>query len=196
MKIAKWLGLDTEDDCERGLEALDRRDFQAAAEAFRSCIESSSRESTVRLARFHLAECYTQLAESAFRQADYEVAKEDIELAFVYAQATAERHLLAARIARRLEDHREASLHLRSALMKAPENPQALALQAAAWYEEGRTDQALEIAHDIHDDGRVTQFYEAHEKGDRRTAIGQLLSISAAPPDEESILSRSSRYLG
>jgi tetratricopeptide (TPR) repeat protein len=196
MKIAKWLGLDAETDYERGMNALDLRDFEAAADAFRTCIEVGQKEATIRLARFHLAECYTHLAESAFRQADYESAQEIIDLAFVYAQANAERHLLAARIARRLEDHREASLHLRSALMKAPEHPQALALQAATWYEEGRTDDALGMAEDLHDDGRIRRFYEAHERGDRTGALGQLLAIAAAPPDETATLAHSSRYLG
>lgn len=194
MKLAKWLRLDAETDYELGLNALDHRDFETAADAFRTCIEVGQKESTVRLARFHLAECYTQLAEVAFRQADYEDARDMIELAFVYAQATAERHLLAARIARRLEDHREASLHLRSALMRAPEHPQAVALQAATWYEEGRTDDALGMAEDL-EDGRVQRFYEAHERGDRNAALGQLLAIAAAPSDEAATLAHSSRYL-
>ena len=102
--LGKLFGLNPEKSCDEGLAALDRRDFAAAADAFRACVEGNTRQSTVRIARFHLADCHTHLAEAAFRAEDYEKARDQIDVALAYAQPTAERHLVAAQIVRRLKD--------------------------------------------------------------------------------------------
>ena len=179
-RIGKWLGFDTESVYEDGLTALNRHDYEAAAQAFKTCIETGTQESTVRLARFHLAECYSQFAEEEYRHAEYEKAWDEIELSFALAHPTAERHLLAARIARRLGNRDEATSHLDSALTMAPEHTQALALQVAAWYEEGRTDEAISHAAALRDDeGRHEQFLTAHRQGDRNAALGYLLALAS-----------------
>ncbi len=182
--LGKLFGVSPEKSCDEGLAALDRRDFAAAAEAFRACVEGSSRQSTVRIARFHLADCHTHLAEAAFIEEDYERARDEIDVALAYALPTAERHLVAAQIARRLNDPVDEAYHLRAALEKNPEHEQALVLQALNWYEEGRIEEAVANADALPEyDGRLRRFREAHERGDREAAAGHLLAVAAGYPE-------------
>jgi tetratricopeptide (TPR) repeat protein len=182
--FAKWFKPNPEKFCDEGLAALDRRDFAAAAKAFRECVETTSRESTVRIARFHLAECHAYLAEAAFGEGDFMRAREEMEMALSYAQPTAERHLIAAQIARRLEDREGAEFHLAAALEKDPTFEQALALQALSRYEAGRIDEAIADADALpENDGRLRRFREAHERGDRTAATGHLIAVAAGYPD-------------
>jgi len=178
-KLGKWFGFDTEEICERGFAALDRKDFEEAASAFEICVKESGNESTVRLARFNLAECYAQMAAQDFHRANYQRAQQEIERSLSQALPTAERHLLAARIARRLEQPYEADYQLDQALERSPSHPQALALQAAGWYEEGRIEEAIARAEVLpNEDARVERFKEAHARGDRLTAVAQLLALA------------------
>ena len=182
--LGKLFGLSPEKSCDEGLAALDRRDFAAAADAFRACVEGNSRQSTVRIARFHLAECHTQLAEAAFRSNDLERARDEIDVALAYAQPTAERHLIAAQIARRLNDRAGAAFHLDAAVEKSPHHEQALVLQALGWYEEGRVEDAVANADALPGyDSRLRRFREAHERGDREAAAGHLLAVAAGYPE-------------
>lgn len=178
--IGKWLGFDTEEICEEGLAALDRRDFEAAAEAFHACLDGDPKESTQRLTRFHLGECHAQLAAEAFRGADYDRAQHEIETSFAYAMPTAERLVLAARIARRLGDRRAATDHVERALARAPQHAEANALRAVNLYEEGHAEDALhQIENVAQDDARVDQAKQAHAQGDRDAALRQLVAIAA-----------------
>ena len=178
--LGKWFGFDTDEICEEGFAALDRKDFEEAARAFETCLRESDNESTVRLARFNLAECYTQRAIASFHQAHYERAQIEIEKSFQFAWPTADRHLWAARIARRLDSPEEADYQIERALALSPTHPQALALQAATFYEEGRTDEALARAEILppDDDARVERFRDAHARGDRLTAVAHLLALA------------------
>ena len=180
----RLLGLDAEDACEEGLSALGRRDFEKAAEAFGTCAESSRREATVRLARFHLAECHTQLARAAWRKGEAARAGEEIEVALAYAQPTAERHLIAAQIARHRGDREAVDRHTQAALARLPGHEPSLALYALHLYEEGRTEEALERAETLPSlDGRLRRFREAHERGDREAATVHLAAVAAGYPD-------------
>ena len=182
--FGRLFGLDAERSCEDGLSALDRRDFEAAARAFHLCEEESRREATVRLARFHLAECHTQLALAAWEEGNFEKARDEIEVAVAYAQPTAERQLIAAQIARRLGDSKGAAYHVEAALERVPDHEHALALQALHCYEEGREEEAIEKAAILQSlDGRVRRFREAHERGDRDAAAGHLAAVAAGYPD-------------
>jgi tetratricopeptide (TPR) repeat protein len=179
-RLGKWFGFDTDEICEEGFVALERKNFEEAARAFETCLRKSDSESTVRLARFNLAECYTQMAIADFHRARYEQAQIEIEKSFRFGWPTADRHLWAARIARRLESPQEADYQIERALMISPNHPQALALQAATFYEEGRTDEALASAEILppDDDARVERFRDAHARGDRRTAVAHLLALA------------------
>lgn len=180
----RFLRLDAESICDEGLSALSRRDYAAAAQAFESCVETSRRESTVRLARFHLAECHTQLGLKAWRQGETEKARDEIEVALAYTQPTAERHLIAAQMARRLGDRASVAHHVESALARLPDHEPSLALAALYSYEEGRTDEALARAETLPSvDGRLRRFREAHERGDRTTAVSHLAAVAAGYPD-------------
>ncbi len=181
--FGRLFGSNPEESCEEGLAALDRRDFESATRAFTTCLESSNRESTVRLARFHLAECHTQLAESAWTRGEYARARDEIEVALSYAHPTAERHLIAAQIARRIDDRADAAYHLEAALQRSPGHEQALALQALGWYEEGRVEGALANAEALLlIDGRAARFREAHARGDKDAAKAHLLAVATGFP--------------
>lgn len=178
-KLGKWFGFDTEEICEEGFAALDRKDYEEAANAFETCIQESKNESTIRLAKFNLAECYAKMAIADFHRAKYEKAQTEIEQALNYASPTSERHLWAARIARRLEMTDEADYQIERALTLSPAHPQALALQAATYYEEGRTDEALASAEVLpNEDARLDRFREAHARGDRWMAVAHLLALA------------------
>ncbi len=178
-KLGKWFGFDTEEICEEGFAALDRKEYEEAASAFETCIRESKSESTIRLARFNLAECYAQMAVADFHRAKYERAQTEIERSLAFSSPTSERHLWAARIARRLEMTDEADYQIERALTLSPANPQALALQAATYYEEGRTEEALASAEVLpNQEARVDRFREAHARGDRLTAVAQLLALA------------------
>lgn len=181
--FARWLGFDGEEQCELGLAALDRRDFATAARAFETCAQSSRKESTIRLSKFHLAGCLTHLAETAFRNGDYEEALDQIERALSYSTATAERHLIAAQTSLRLGDREQANLHLDAALAKDSQNEQALALRALTLYEEGREEEALARAETLPPlDSHVRHFREAHVRGDRKAAMAHLRAVAAGYP--------------
>lgn len=163
---------------------MSRRDYSTAAQAFQACAESSHREATVRLARFHLAECHTQLALAAWRRGESEQAWEQIEAGIATSQPTAERHLIAAQMARRLGDNASARHHVEAALARLPDHEPSLALAALQHYEEGRTDEALAKAETLPSvDGRLRRFHEAHAKGDRTTAASHLAAVAAGYPD-------------
>ena len=175
----RWFGYDPEDFCKEGLSALDRRDFEAAAKAFQTCAESSDREATIRLARFHLAECHAQIAEAHYRSGDYDKARDEIDVSLAYAKPTAERHLLAAQIARRLNDRQSAAYQLDCVLAQRPTHEEALALRALEWYEEGHVDEALAAAGALpRHDSRLIRFHEAHERGDRTAATAHLSAVA------------------
>lgn len=128
--IGRWFGIDGERACEEGLAAIGRRDFSAAAQAFRRCEQLSRREATVRLARFHLAECHAQLALASWEKGNFGTAREEIETSLGYTNPTPERLLIAAQIARRVDDPNGAACHLECALERVPDHPHALALRA------------------------------------------------------------------
>ena len=182
--LQRLFGNDAERTCEEGLSALGRRDFATAARAFLSCSESSRRESTIRLARFHLAECHTQLALAAWTRGEYEQARDEIEVGLAYAHPTVERHLIAAQIARRVDDLPSAAYHVESALERVPDHEHALALYALQCYELGRTDEALANVEALRTlDGRVRRFREAHERGDHDAAATHLEAVAAGYPE-------------
>ena len=175
----RWFGYDPEEFCREGLSALDRRDFEVAAKAFQSCAESSDREATIRLARFHLAECHAQMAGASYRAAEYEKARENIDASLTFAKPTAERHLLAAQISRRLNDRQGAAHQLDCVLLQIPGHEEALALRALEWYEEGHVDKALATAEALpRHDSRLLRFQEAHERGDRTAAVAHLSAVA------------------
>ena len=180
----RMLGLDSENACDEGLAALGRRDFAAAAGAFHVCIDSSRRESTMRLARFHLAECHTQLALAAWDRGDVEEARQEIEAALSHAQPTAERHLIAAQMARRAGDRQDVVRHTEAALSRVPDHEPALALSALHFYEEGLMKEAMARASTLPVlDSRLRRFHEAHERGDRHAAASHLAAVAAGYPD-------------
>ena len=173
-----------ESTCDAGLSALDRRDFGAAAEAFESCLKETHRTSTVRIARFHLAECHTQLALVAWKVGDFEKSREEIEVALAYTQPTAERHLIAAQIARRIGDAQDATRHIEAALSRIPNLEPAVALYALQCYEEGRTEEAVAKAAILPGlDGRLQRFFEAHEQGDQSAATEHLTAVATGYPE-------------
>ena len=170
--------------CDAGLSALDRRDFASAVKAFESCLDDTRRPSTVRIARFHLAECHTRLALSAWDAGEIERAGEEIEVALAYALPTAERHLIAAQISRRLDDRMGAARHVEAALSRVPDLEPAVALDALQCYEEGRTEEAIAKAAVLPElDSRLHRFFEAHEQGDRDSAVIHLAAVATGYPD-------------
>ncbi len=182
--FGRWFGLDAEASCDEGLSALDRRDYELAARAFKVCAEGSRRASTVRLARFHLAECHTQIALSAWARGEAAQARDEIEVALAYTQPTAERHFIAAQIARRLGARAEAAHHVDAALAYVPDHEPALALRALHLYEDGRVDEAVEHARTLPGvDGRLRRFREAHARGDHAAAETHLAAVAAGYPE-------------
>ena len=171
-------------DCDAGLAALDRRDFAAAAEAFENCLRECRDAATIRIARFHLAECHTRLALLAWEAHEVEKARAEIDVALASNPPTAERHLIAAQISRRDGDPVGATRHIEAALACIPDLEPALALYALQCYEEGRTEEALTKAATLPGfDGRLHRFFEAHEQGDRDAATAHLAAVAAGYPD-------------
>lgn len=182
--LGRWFGTDAETSCNEGLSALDRRDYDAAARLFKTCAESSRRAATVRIATFHLAECHTQIALSAWSRGEAGRAQKEIEIALAYAQPTAERHFIAAQIARRLGARADATHHVNSTLARVPEHQAALALRALHLYEDGHVDEAAHQAENLPNfDGRLRRFYEAHRRGDHSEAETHLAAVAAGYPE-------------
>ena len=180
----KLFGTSPEDVCDEGLYALDRRDYDAAVRSFANCVEVGRRESTVRIARFHLAECRTQLSLRAWDQGDADAAYEEIERALASTPPTAERHLIAAQIARKLDDRAGVAVHIEAALALIPNLEPAVAMIALHLYEEGRIEEAVAKTEALPGlDGRLRRFHEAHESGDRQTAVAHLAAVAAGYPD-------------
>ena len=182
--FGRLFGVDAEARCDEGLSALDRRDYEAAVRAFRACAEGSRRPATVRLARFHLSECHTQLALAAWRRGNARGALSEIEGALAASTPTAERHFIAAQIARRLGARNDVAHHVESALGYVPEHEAARVLYALHLYEEGRVDEAIERTEALPSvDGRLRRFREAHARGDRNAAEGHLAAVAAGYPE-------------
>lgn len=183
--LGKWFGFTCDEIFDEALSEFDLGAFDEAIEAFERCLQDDNADvATVRLSRFYIAESHAQLGKSDLRNGNPIAALRNFEAALRLFPNYPDLNLNAARSCYALGLRSRAREFLDRSLEINPRYPEALLLDGALLYDQGRFDEGLDRAeHAMELDpslgmDRLRQIQARHREGERQTCAKALSALA------------------
>jgi tetratricopeptide (TPR) repeat protein len=180
---SKWFGFANDEVFDEGMAAYDRGDYEAAIDAFESCMEDGGHAREARLSRFYTAQSYAELGHECFRAGDAAGAIQCYEKALKFYPNFPDINLSMAKAYREIGARQMQDFYVAKALETNPRFVDAILFQGITWYECERYEEGLarvNYACQLDSLLNVEQYQralEAHARGDRDGAVRLLLSM-------------------
>lgn len=194
--LGKWFGFGRDEIFDEGVRAHDRGDYESAIDAFEEALSHSLDPGVVRLARTHLADSYTRLAEMLGRSGSWNQAATFLRKSVTLCPTYPDLHLRLAIALGKAGDLDGEEAALTETLRLNPNYSHALLIRASRTYSDGMREEGMgEVAKAMSLDPDLMvpayqTFLDCHTTGMFDQATAALSALTESIVDDADVHAR------